>query len=102
MKETESFLTAAQNKTIRTNYTKVKIDNMQKNSKFNFCGDLHEMINFIVSESCKLVQKEYKTRHNLVGKVIYWELYKKSKFNHSTKWYMHQPWSIIEKTYKIL
>ena len=32
------------------------------------------------NEYSKLIQKEYKTRHNWMGKVIYWELYKNLKF----------------------
>ena len=36
------------------------------------------------------------TRHIWVGKVIRYELCKKLKFDHSTKWYMHKPKSILE------
>ena len=39
----------------------------------------------------QLVQKEYKTTHDWVGKVINWELCKKLKFDHMNKWYMHNP-----------
>ena len=35
-RESESFLIAAQNNAIRTNYIKVKIDNTQQNSKTKF------------------------------------------------------------------
>ena len=38
-----------------------------------------------ISECNKLAQKEYKTRHDIVGKVIHWELCKRLKFNHTTK-----------------
>ena len=38
-RETESLLIAAQNNAIRTNYVKVKIDNMQQNSKCRFCEE---------------------------------------------------------------
>ena len=41
-----------------------------------------ETINHIISECSKLALKEYKTRHNWVGKVIHWELCKKFKFDH--------------------
>ena len=44
----------------------------------------------------KLVQKEYKTRHGEVGKVILWELCKKLKFDHTNKWYMHNPECVLE------
>ena len=48
-----------------------------------------ETINHIISECSKLAQNEYKTRHDWVGKVIHWEICKKSKFDHMKKWYMH-------------
>ena len=35
------------------------------------------MINPIIGEYSKLTQKEYKTRYDRVGKVIFWELFKK-------------------------
>ena len=61
------------------------------------------MINHIISECSKLAQKEYKIRHNWVGKVIHWELYKKLKFDHTTKPHMHKPESVLENvTHKIL
>ena len=39
------------------------------------------MINHIIRECSKLAQKEYDTRHDWVGKVIYWQLYKRFKFD---------------------
>ena len=54
------------------------------------------MINHIIKRS-KLVQKEYKTKLYWVGKVIYWELYKRLKFDHTTKWCTpRQPESVLE------
>ena len=43
--ETESLLITAQNNTLRTNYIKAKIDNMQQNSKSRLCRDKDEMVN---------------------------------------------------------
>ena len=48
----------------------MKIDNIQKNSKCRGCRERDETISHIVSECNKLAQKEYKTRHDWVGKVI--------------------------------
>ena len=62
-RETESLLITAQNKTIRTNPVKARIDKTQQNSKCMLCGDRDKTINNIISEWSKLVQ-EYKTRHN--------------------------------------
>ena len=45
----------------------------------------------------------YKPRHDRVGKVIHWELCKKFEFDHTNKWYMHNPTLILENdTYKLL
>ena len=65
-------------------------------SKCRLCGDRDETINYIVSECSKLAQKEYKTRHERVGKVIHWEMCKKFKFDHTNKWYMHNPATVLE------
>ena len=101
--ETESLLIAAQNNVIRTNNIKMRIDKTQQNSRCRLCGEKDETINHIISECSKLAQKEYKTRHNLVGKVIHWELCKKMKFHHMNKWYMHNPESVLEnETHKLL
>ena len=57
------------------------------------------IINHIISEYCKLVQKEYKTRHDWVGMVIHWEMYKKFKIDNTNKWYMHNPAPVLEITH---
>ena len=54
------------------------------------------MINHIISKSSKSSQT------SLVRKVIDWELCKKLKLDHVSKWYMHKPGSVLEnETYKI-
>ena len=35
--------------------------------------------NYVLSECCKLDQKEYKRRHNWFGTSIYWEICRKGK-----------------------
>ena len=38
-----------------------------------------------------------------MGNVIYWEMCKKFKFDHTNKWYMHNPASVLENaTHKLL
>ena len=102
-RETESLLIAAQNNAVRTNYIKARIDETQQNSKCRLCGDRDETINHIISECSKLAQKEYRTRHDWVGKVIHWEMCNKFKFDHKNKWYMHNPAAVLENdTHKLL
>ena len=43
------------------------------------------------------------TRHGWVGKVIHSEMCKIFKFDHTNKWYMHNPASVLENgTHKLL
>ena len=73
-RETEYLLIAAQDNTVRTNHIKVRIDKTRQHSKCRLCSDRDEMINHIISECSKLAQKDYKVRHDWVGKVIHWEM----------------------------
>ena len=102
-RETESHQIVAQNNAIRANHIKTLKDKMQQNSKYMLCGDRDETINHIISECSKLAQKEYKTRHDWIGKGIHWEMCKKFKFDHTNKWYMHNPAPVLENdTHKLL
>ena len=94
-RETESLLIAAQNNAVITNHIKARIDKTQQNSKCWLCGDRDETINHIISECSKLAQKEYKTRHDWVSKGIHWEMCKKFKVDHTNKWYMDNPASVL-------
>ena len=58
-------------------------------------NDRDETINHI-SECSKLSQKDYKARHDMVGKVIHWEMCKKFEFDHAKKWYLHNPAPVLE------
>ena len=82
---------------------KARIDKTQQDSKCRLCGDRDETINHIISECSKLAQREYKARHDWVGKVIHWEMCKKFKFDLTNKWYMHNPAPVLENaTHKLL
>ena len=64
---------------------------MQQNSNRQLCGNRDETLNLMISECSKLAQKENNTRHDWVGRVIHWEMCKKFEFDHTKKWYMHNP-----------
>ena len=102
-RETESLLIVALDNAIRTNHIKARIDKTQQNSKCRRCGDRDETINHIISECSKLAQKEYKARHNWVGKVIQWGMCKTFQFDHTNKWHMHNPAPVLENdSHKLL
>ena len=44
----------------------------------------------------EITAKVYKTRYDWVGKVVYWELCKKFKFDSTDKWYMRNLESVLE------
>ena len=67
------------------------------------CADRDETINHIISECSKSAQNEYKTRNDWIDKVIHWEMCKKFKFDHTNKWYMHNPAPVLENdTHELL
>ena len=99
LREKLSLLIAAWNNAIRTNHMKARIAKTQQNSTCRLYSDRGGTINHVISECSKLAQKEY----GWVDKVIYWELFKKFRFNHTNKWYMHNPTSVLENDiYKLL
>ena len=56
-----------------------------------------------MSECGKLSQKEYKLRHDSVGRYVHWQFCEKLGFNRARLWYEHKPESVIEnKNLKIL
>ena len=72
-RETESFIVAAQNQSIRTNLAKAKIDKSQGDSLCRVCRKLDQSIDHIVSGCSKPAQKkEYKRRHDNLGKIVHW------------------------------
>ena len=80
----------------------MRIDKTQQNSKYRLYDERDETINHI-SECSKLVRNEYKTRHDRVGKVIHWQMCKKFIFDHTNKWYVHNPAAVLEDdTHKLL
>ena len=99
MRETEFLLIVSQNIAVRINHIKAKIDKTQQNRKYSLWGDRDETINQMISECSKLAQKEDKTTHDWVGKVIHWEMCKKFRIGHTSKWYMHKPVSVQKMTH---
>ena len=85
------------------NHIKARIDKTQQNSKCRLCGVRDKTINHITRECSKLAQREYKARHDWVGKVIHWGMCKKFKFDHNNKWYIHNPAIVLENdSHKLL
>ena len=67
------------------------------------CRKIDETIYHIVSGCSKLAHKEYKRRHDNLGKIVHWKLARKCNFEAGDKWYEHEPESVLEnEDYKIM
>ena len=67
------------------------------------CRKVDESIDHIVSGCSKLAQKEYKRRHDNLGKIVHWKLARKCNFEAGDKWYEHELKRVLEnEDYKIL
>ena len=99
----ESLIVAAQNQSIRTNLVKAKIDKSQGDSLCRMCRKVDGSIDHIVRGCSKLAQKEYKRRHDNLGKIVHWKLDRKCNFEAGHKWYEHEAEIVLEnEDYKIL
>ena len=94
---------AAHNQSIRTNLIKAKIYKSEGGCLCRVCRKVDESIAHIVSSCSKLAQKEYRRRHDNLGKIVHWKLARKYNFEAGDKWYEHEPESVLEnEDYKIL
>ena len=69
--ETESLIVAVQNQSIRTNLVKAKIDKSQKDTLCRLRKKADESTDLVASGCSKLAQKEYKRRHDNLGKIVH-------------------------------
>ena len=67
----ESLIVAAQNQSIRTNLVKARIGKSHGDSLCRVSRKVDESIDHIVSDCSKLAQKEYKRRHDNLGKIVH-------------------------------
>ena len=62
---------------ITTKAIKTKIDKTQAEKKCRLYGKVDETVRHKLCECHMLVQREYKRRHDWVGRKIYWEICRK-------------------------
>ena len=81
---------------------KFHIDKTGESPLCRMCRVENETVSHIVSQCKMLAQKEYKKRHDNVGRYIHWKICEKYGFQGAQQ-YEHDPDGIIEnKEYKIL
>ena len=81
----KSLIGAAQNQSIRINLVNKKTAKSQKDTLCRLCKKADESINHVVSGCCKLAQKEYKRRHDSLGKIVHWKLARSCNFEAGDK-----------------
>ena len=97
---TEALICSAQEQSIQTNYMKYKT---AESSLCQMCGTRNETISHIVSECGRLAQKEYKRRHDSVGRYVHWQFCEKLRFNRAKLWYEPESESVVgNENFKIL
>ena len=79
-RETEILIVAAHIQSIRINLVKAKIDKSKGDSLCRVCRKVDENVDHIVSSWSKLAQKEYKRRHDNLGKIVHWKLARRCNF----------------------
>ena len=81
----ESLIVASQNQITRTDFVKTKINKSQKDMLCRLCKKADESIDHVVSGCSKLAQKEYKRRHDNLGKILHGKLTRKCNFGAGDK-----------------
>ena len=67
--QTEATICAAQEQALRKNCAKNKIDKILENLLCRMCSERAETMQHIICQCKKLVQREYKRRHDAVAKL---------------------------------
>ena len=93
---TEALICSAEEQAIRKKNTKLYIDKTNDFPMCRLCGERNETVSQIISECSKLAQKEYKRRHDRVGKYMHWKRFKKYNIYSKARWYEHSPKGIVE------
>ena len=91
------MLMAAQDQALRTNIIRSKIDKQDISPGCRMCGKRDETIAHLVAECEILAQNQYKKlRHDRIGKVIHWELYRRDGYNCTEKWHDYMPERVLQ------
>ena len=94
-KGTEAIITAAQDQALRTNWIKAVIDKQNISPKCRVCQNADESAMHIASGCEGLAKRQYKIRHDTIGRRVHWELCRKYGIECSEKWYQHIPEKIV-------
>ena len=90
-KWTEGYVCAAQENVLMTRNYRVSILNQGGDRMCRLCGQHPETVGHLISACSKIVQTEYKRRHDKMGLRVYWELCGKYGLKRSENWWEEVP-----------
>ena len=85
LKEETKFFNSCSRSSSATNAIKAKTDKVREGSKCRLCKEKDETIDHFISLRSKIVQTDYKERHNKVASMLNWNLCKKYHLPASAK-----------------
>ena len=94
--ETEGFVLAAQDQSLKTKNYLAKVMKTQKDSRCRFCGQFDETIDHLVAGCPTLAISEYLTRHNKVAQYIHWKVCQFYGLPSNKNWYEHETPPVVE------
>ena len=93
-KATEAYIIAAQERALHTRSRRARIYGEDVDPKCRVCGLYEETVMHVASGCEELAKKQYKIRHDGMGKRVHWELCKKYDVECSERWYEHVPFEV--------
>jgi len=87
---------SAEDQVLRTNVIKVKTDEQEGDVRCRMCKDREDTVAHLTSECSKLVQLEYKKRHDKVAGIIHCSLCEEYDLPRSKQCYRHTLEPLIE------
>ena len=94
--ETEGFITAAQDQSIKMKNYITKIMKTGNDSNCRFCGKYQETVDHLVAGCPVLAKREYLVRHNKVASYMHWKICQHYGLPTSKEWYKHEPKPVTE------
>ena len=94
--ETEGFVLAAQDQSLKTKNYVAKIMKASNDPNCRYCGAHQETIDHLLAGCPTLAKNEYLIRHNKVAQYVHWQTCKGYGIAVKGSWYDHETPSVIE------
>ena len=96
--ETEGFILAAQDQSLKTKNYQANIMKTTTDSRCRYCADHCETIDHLLSGCPVLAKREYLIRHNKVAQYVHWAISKHYGLQTADTWYEHETPPVVENS----